>query len=126
MRLEDLSYQQWLSIATGVIVAVLSAIAHVLRVRCVGRRIRENVEGQVAHELKGARELPDKLLQAIHGLVLRFHFASEQLEEAHPVRPMLKLTLQRADALLIDGRKQVQDLDSRVEAHEHASTRSNQ
>ena len=111
----------WLLVLSGSIATLLLGVGHVLRVRYVSRRIRKRIELEAAEELRNARELPDKLLQAIHGLVLTFHSAIEQLEETHPVRPMLKMVLQRADALLIDGRKQVEELDGRAEAHETAS-----
>jgi ligand-binding sensor domain-containing protein len=55
-----------------------------------------------------ARELHDTLLQSIHGLMLRFHYAAESLAEDDPARPMLKVALQRADTLIVEGRNRVQ------------------
>jgi len=72
--------------------------------------------------LRIARELHDTLLQSVHGLMLRVHFATEALPNDEPARESLHLALSRADEVMLEGRRRVQDL--REEVPEHAELAS--
>jgi signal transduction histidine kinase len=62
-----------------------------------------------------ARELHDTLLQSIHGLMLRFHYAAGSLGMNDPARPALEAALQRADALILEGRNSLQQLRGKAD-----------
>lgn len=92
-----------------------------MRMRYVTSRIKDRLEQRANERLRIARELHDTLLQSIHGLMLRFHYAAEQLDDSHPVRPALRVALQRADDLILEGRNRVQDLRGEVDRNQSLS-----
>jgi ligand-binding sensor domain-containing protein/signal transduction histidine kinase len=89
---------------------------HGYRLRQFAQQYNARLEERMRERARIARELHDTLLQSIHGLMLRFHYASESMAEDDPARPMLKVALQRADVLIVEGRNRVQLL--RGEANE--------
>ncbi len=104
-------YQRlWFMALCGLVVAGLLWLLYLMRVRYITSRIKDRLEQRSNERLRIARELHDTLLQSIHGLMLRFHYATEQLEQEHPARSSLQTALQRADSLIVEGRNRVQDL----------------
>jgi signal transduction histidine kinase/ligand-binding sensor domain-containing protein len=83
-----------------------------LRVRQLTEQVRGRSEERARERVRIARDLHDTLLQGIQGLVLRFHFATEQLPKEEPVRAMLSAALDRADEVIREGREKVLDLRS--------------
>jgi signal transduction histidine kinase/ligand-binding sensor domain-containing protein len=109
-------YQRiWFMALCALVVAVLLWLLYLMRLRYVTSRIKDRLEQRANERLRIARELHDTLLQSIHGLMLRFHYATEELEEGHPARPALRTALQRADDLVVEGRNRVQDLRGEVD-----------
>jgi len=89
-------------------------LGYLWRIHRVTSRLRERLKERAEERVRIARELHDTLLQSVHGLMLRFHFATEQLESNEPARDSLRLALSRADEVLLEGRRRVQDLREEV------------
>jgi len=104
----------WFFLGCGLVAIALLYVLYLLRVQVVTHRIRERMKERSSERLRIARELHDTLLQAIHGLVLRIHFAAEALPSTEPVRASLQEALSRADAVILEGRRRVQDLRDEV------------
>ena len=100
----------WFSALCLLASSLLICVVYLLRIGHVTSRIGERLKQRENERLRIARELHDTLLQSIHGLMLRFHFAMEALSTDDPARPALHLALERADALILEGRNRVQDL----------------
>jgi two-component sensor histidine kinase len=120
IRISPAFYQtSWFyALCCALLVAALW-VCYLLRLRHVTGRIRERMEARANERVRIARELHDTLLQSLHGLMLRFHFAVEALSEREPAREMLQVSLQRADLAIVEARERVQDLRS-----ESAASRS--
>jgi signal transduction histidine kinase len=109
-------YQRsWFTALCALVAVLLLWLLYQMRIRYVTFRIRDRLEQRVNERLRIARELHDTLLQSIHGLMLRFHYATEELDEEHPARPALQTALQHADNLIVEGRNRVQDLRGEVD-----------
>ena len=87
-------------------------ILYSLRLRRVARGIRERLEERTAERERIARELHDTLLQGVQGLILRFQAAADGLPDPHPARDTIDTALERAEAVLVEGRDRVRDLRS--------------
>jgi len=81
-----------------------------LRLKYVTAKMQERMDERARERVRIARDLHDTLLQGIQGLVLRFHFATEQLPPEEPVRQMLRTALDRADEVISEGREKVREL----------------
>ena len=89
-------------------------LAYLVRLQYVTNRIKDRMQQRSSERIRIAQELHDTLLQSIHGLMLRFHFATEELPENEPARHALQLALSRADDVIVEGRRKVQDLREEV------------
>jgi signal transduction histidine kinase len=87
-------------------------IGHKVRVQHVTSRVRERLEERTAERVRLARDLHDTLLQGVQGLMLRFHFAAEQIPEREPARAMMEAALKAADRVIEEGRDHVRGLRS--------------
>jgi signal transduction histidine kinase/ligand-binding sensor domain-containing protein len=81
-----------------------------LRVNQVADRVRERLEERIAERERIARDLHDTLLQSIHGLMLRFQTVADQFPDGHPARKQMDDALERADAVIVEGRDRVRNL----------------
>lgn len=81
-----------------------------LRVRQVGHRMQDRYEERMAERERIARELHDTLLQGTQGLVLRFQSAVDGIAVDDPARAGLHKALDRAEAMITEGRERVLDL----------------
>ena len=81
-----------------------------LRLRQATKAVRERLAGQVAERERIARELHDTFLQGLYAVLLRFHTIADQVDEDAPVRKMMTDALNRADAVLVQGRESLRDL----------------
>lgn len=81
-----------------------------LRVQHLTARMRERIEERAQERMRIARDLHDTLLQGVQGLVLRFHFATEQLPAEEPMRATLRAALDQADQVITEGREKVRQL----------------
>ena len=98
----------------AVAAVVALAIGHRLRIQYVTSRIRHRLEECAAECVRIARDLHDTLLQGLQGLMLRFHFAAEQIPEREPARPTLEQALEIADRVVAEGRDRVRTLRSEL------------
>jgi signal transduction histidine kinase len=98
----------WFRTMYAAVILLGAWCVHLYRLRQVAQEYNARLEERVRERTRIARELHDTLLQSIHGLMLRFHYASEAIAEGDPARPMLKLAMQRADTLIVEGRNRVQ------------------
>ncbi len=81
-----------------------------LRVQHITATMRRRLEERAQERIRIARDLHDTLLQGVQGLVLRFHFATERLQEDEPARAMLRDALDQADLVISEGREKVREL----------------
>jgi signal transduction histidine kinase/ligand-binding sensor domain-containing protein len=89
------------------------ATAYQLRLRQLSREFNLRLEERVNERTRIARDLHDTLLQSFHGLLLRFHTASELF----PTRPAeakqtLDSAIEQAAQAITEGRDAVQGLRS--------------
>lgn len=90
--------------------ASLLCAAYSWRLRQVTAHVRSKLEGQLAERERIARELHDTLLQGVQGLILRVQSVANRLPPDRPEKPLLESALDRAEAVLIEGRDRVLDL----------------
>jgi signal transduction histidine kinase/ligand-binding sensor domain-containing protein len=87
-------------------------LGYSIRLRHVTARVREGLEVRLAERERIARELHDTLLQGFQGLVLRFQSVADRIPPDAPIRPIIDDALERADAVMIEGRERVLELRS--------------
>jgi signal transduction histidine kinase/ligand-binding sensor domain-containing protein len=100
----------WFTAICCLLVLTVLYMAYLVRMQYVTNRLKERLKERTSERIRIARELHDTLLQSIHGLMLRFHFATEALPPDEPARQSLQLALSRADEVIVEGRRRVQDL----------------
>lgn len=86
-----------------------------LRMRQLTLRERSRLQVRLVERERIARELHDTLLQGVQGLMLNFQAVAEQIGPHEQPRASMEHALERADALLIEGRERVKNLRN---AHE--------
>jgi signal transduction histidine kinase len=89
-------------------------LIYILRVRFLTGSLKKRLKERADERIRIARELHDTLLQSIHGLMLRIHFAAEELPVDEPVRKPLQLALQRADDVFVEARQRIEFLRDEV------------
>jgi signal transduction histidine kinase/ligand-binding sensor domain-containing protein len=102
----------WFYAICAAIVGGLSWLIYRARLDYLTSQIRDRLEERAQERVRIARDLHDTLLQGVQGLMLRFHFATEQLPEKEPVRTILRDALDRADTVIQEGREKVRELRS--------------
>ena len=113
LTLEPPFYQTaWFYLLCAVVFCAILWLVYGLRVRHLTEQVRGRSEERARERVRIARDLHDTLLQGIQGLVLRFHFATEQLPRNEPVKAMLSAALDRADQVIREGREKVMELRS--------------
>ncbi|RYG20777.1 MAG: hypothetical protein EON96_00195 [Caulobacteraceae bacterium] len=90
--------------------------AYVMRVRYLTERVETRLEARMSERERIARELHDTLLQGVHGLMLRLQAVAERFPVGQTERTLLDGALDRADAVLAEGRDSVHALRSPLEA----------
>jgi signal transduction histidine kinase/ligand-binding sensor domain-containing protein len=94
-------------------------LAYSMRLRVVADRIRMRMAERMEERERIARELHDTLLQSVQALTLRFQLAVDDLPKDAHARATLEEAIDRADAVIAEGRDRVRDLraprDSDVE-----------
>jgi signal transduction histidine kinase len=105
---------KWFYTICVLVVLSLLYVAYLMRIQYVTNRLKERLKERSSERIRIARELHDTLLQSIHGLMLRFHFATEALPQDEPARQSLQVALSRADEVILEGRRRVQDLRDEV------------
>ena len=92
----------------------LAGIAYALRVRYLTARERSRLEERLVERERIARELHDTLLQGVQGIILGVQSVADQMASHDRLRVSMEQALQRADALLIEGRERVKNLRTAV------------
>ena len=100
----------WFYLVSGLVTLVILYMIYLLRVQYVTSLLKDRLQQRSEERLRIARALHDTLLQSVHGLMLRFHFATQNLPEGTPERKALELALSRADAVYSETRSQVESL----------------
>ena len=101
---------KWFYVLCALLLGAVLWLIYRLRLKYVTAKMQERMEERARERVRIARDLHDTLLQGIQGLVLRFHFATEQLPPEEPVRQMLRTALDQADEVISEGREKVRDL----------------
>jgi len=94
------------------VIAVLALLwwLSVMRLRSVNDRLRLRLEERMVERERIARELHDTFLQAVQGLMLRFHSAMEVIPAHEPARKLMEHALDSADEVTALGRDAVLNL----------------
>ncbi len=85
-------------------------LAYAIRLRQLTGRVQAEMEVRLAERERIARELHDTLLQGVQGLVLRFQAVAERIPRRQPLRKAIDEALDRADAVMVEGRDRVREL----------------
>lgn len=96
------------------IAVVLGAVwlLFLLRLRQIASRMRARLEERLVERERIARELHDTLLQGVQGLILKFQTVADRVGTDEETRAAMEQELERADALLIEGRDRVKNMRS--------------
>jgi signal transduction histidine kinase/ligand-binding sensor domain-containing protein len=97
------------ALALAFIVGLLWTL-YAMRVRYLAHQIQERSEARANERVRIARDLHDTLLQGVHGLMLRFHYAAESFPEDHQSRILTSSALTIADRVIAEGRDKVSGL----------------
>ncbi|MCH6482150.1 histidine kinase [Pseudoxanthomonas sp. LH2527] len=85
-------------------------LAYSRRLRVVAERIRMRMSERIEERERISRELHDTLLQSVQAMTLHFQAAVHELPKDLPARAKLEDVLDRADAVIAEGRNRVLDL----------------
>lgn len=100
----------WFKFIVAFVFVGLFWLAYTLRLRQETARLQRRFDVRIAERERIARELHDTLLQGFHGLMLRFQSVANRVPAESGVRATLDEALDRADAVLVEGRARVRDL----------------
>lgn len=103
----------WFRLLCAVAAGLALWVLYSLRLQRVAWRIRERMNERMNERERIARELHDTLLQGVQGLILRVHAAADYLPPSDAARDAIDTALERAEAVLVEGRDRVHDLRSR-------------
>ena len=100
----------WFRLLCLLLICVTLWLIYRARLKFLTLQMQERLEERARERVRIARDLHDTLLQGVQGLMLRFHFATEQLASDEPVRAVLRDALDRADEVIQEGREKVREL----------------
>jgi signal transduction histidine kinase len=87
-------------------------LLYTLRLRQIATRFRILLHERLDERERIARELHDTLLQGFQGVMLHFRSIAERMPSEEPSRALMGSALDRAEAVLVEGRDRVRDLRS--------------
>jgi signal transduction histidine kinase/ligand-binding sensor domain-containing protein len=99
-----------ISAATGAVLLLI--LIYLWRIRYLINQSRLILEERLEERVRIARELHDTLLQSVQGLILRFQAISDQMTKEDSRREMMEQVLDRADEVMLEGRRRVRGLRS--------------
>jgi signal transduction histidine kinase/ligand-binding sensor domain-containing protein len=100
----------WFYIVSAIVAMGFLYLIYLLRVYYLTSLLKDRLQQRSDERMRIARALHDTLLQSVHGLMLRFHFAAQALPEQALERKSLEAALVRADAVYLEARSQVESL----------------
>ena len=100
----------WFVLACVLLAAIAIYVAYLLHLRQVAMRLRARLEERHLERERIARELHDTLLQSVQGLILRLHALAAPVEQGTPLRQGMESVMDRAEAVLVEGRERVRGL----------------
>ncbi len=100
----------WFKGLSAALAAACFGLLYLYRLHVATARIQEQLGTRLQERERIARELHDTFLQGFQGLMLRFQAVLKTLPEDAPARAMIEKALERADDVLLEGRRLVQDL----------------
>ena len=100
----------WFKLLCAVAIAAICWVVYSLRLRQVTARLHESFTIRSAERERIARELHDTLLQGFQAITLRFQALAKGLPAGAPLRRSIEEELDKADAVLAEGRDRVLDL----------------
>ena len=110
-RIQPAFYQTpWFAALCAMAVLVSLLGLHRLRLLQASAQMQSRLDARLAERERIARELHDTLIQGFHGLMLRFQTATERIPKDLAARAMMDAAMDRADAVLIEGRHRLLDL----------------
>lgn len=103
----------WFKFLLALALVAMAWGAYTMRLRQEEARLQSRFEVRIAERERIARELHDTLLQGFQGLMLRFQAIVNRAPEGEELRNSLSDALDRADAVLVEGRARVRELRAR-------------
>ena len=100
----------WFRIVCLIAAASILWMFYWLHLNRVTRRIQDQLATRMEERERIARELHDTLLQGFQGLMLRFQSVLKNIPSTSSAKEMMESALDRADAVLLEGRQRVHDL----------------
>jgi signal transduction histidine kinase/ligand-binding sensor domain-containing protein len=104
----------WFYLISACVALTLLYLLYLVRVQYLTNLLKDRLKERSDERIRIARALHDTLLQSVHGLMLRFHFAAQTLPENAPARQSLETALVRAEAVYLEARGQVESLRDEV------------
>ncbi|HEX3661414.1 MAG TPA: two-component regulator propeller domain-containing protein [Acidobacteriaceae bacterium] len=97
-----------------IVIAVLALIygIFIVRLRVSTRLLESRMNERLLERDRIARELHDTLLQGFHGIILRLQGIAGMMPDSSPPRLALESTMDRADQVLVEGRRNLLHLRS--------------
>jgi signal transduction histidine kinase len=100
----------WFKVLVVLVLVGLAWLAYSLRIQQEAARLQSRFDVRIAERERIARELHDTLLQGFQGLLLRFQSITNRVPAGGELRKSLEDALDRADAVLVEGRARVREL----------------
>ena len=101
----------WFKVLCALAAAGILFSLYLFRLRQVTAHLRETLGARLSERERIARELHDTLLQGFQGLILRFQAVVPEVQNEQAGKK-LESVLDRADAVLLEGRQRVRNLRS--------------
>jgi signal transduction histidine kinase len=102
----------WFKFVCALLLGLGIWLAYAFRVRQLTSQLHRRFELLTGERERIARELHDTLLQSVQGLMLRFQSVANRIPVEDPMRTLIEDALDRAEAVVIEGRRRVRDLRS--------------
>lgn len=106
------TFTQSLGFKVGLVLSLLLLLwgLYLVRVRQILARSQERSEERHRERERIARDIHDTLLQSVQGLILRFHSLADRLQGEPALKQLMDQALDRAEAVLVEGRDRLQGL----------------
>jgi signal transduction histidine kinase len=112
----------WFKILVALALAALAWLAFTMRLRQETARLQASFDVRVAERVRISQELHDTLLQGFQGLMLRLQSIANRVPAEDALRASLEDALDRAEAVLAEGRGRVHELRTSTPGDDLAQT----